>query len=105
MIVFKIVDVADQQFSAVLNNRRVTIRLRWNLTSGRWSFDMSIDDVPVLHGRRIVTGIDLLAAFNFGIGAIFSLPAVAGAEPNRDNLPNGNVRLYHATQAEIDAAA
>lgn len=105
MIAFKIIDAADQQFGATLNNQRVTIRMRWNLTSGRWSFDLSIDDVPVLTGRRIVTGIDLLSAFDFGIGAIFALPAVANAEPGRDDLPAGNVRLYHATQDEIDAAA
>jgi hypothetical protein len=105
MIAFKVIDEADQQFGAILNDRRVTIRLRWNLASGRWSFDMSIDDVPVLTGRRIVTGIDLLSAFNFGVGAIFALPAVPNALPGREELPRGDVRLYHATQDEIDAAA
>jgi hypothetical protein len=105
MITFKIIDAADQQFGTIINNRRVTIRLRWNLTSGRWSFDLSIDDLPVLTGRRVVCGIDLLSAFNFGIGAIFALPAVPTALPGRSELPAGDVRLYHATQEEIDAAA
>jgi hypothetical protein len=105
MITFKIIDAADQQFGTIINNQRVTIRLRWNLTSGRWSFDLSIDDLPVLTGRRVVSGIDLLSAFNFGIGAIFALPAVPTALPGREELPSGDVRLYHATQAEIDAAA
>jgi hypothetical protein len=105
MITFKIIDSADQQFATVLNNRRVTLRLRWNLTSGRWSLDVAIDDVPVLTGRRVVTGIDLLSPFRLGIGAIFCLPAVPGAEPGRSELPGGDVRLYQASQEEIDAAA
>lgn len=103
MMVFNIIDAADQQFGTIINNQRVTIRLRWNLSSERWSFDLAIDDLPVLTGRRIVCGIDLLSPFNFGIGAIFALPAVPGAEPGREELPAGDVRLYHATQAEIDA--
>lgn len=105
MIVFSIVDAADQQFGTIVNNRRVTIRLRWNLSSGRWSFDLAIDDLPVLTGRRIVTGIDLLAPFDLGIGAIFALSAVPGAQPGRNELPAGDVRLYHATADEIAAAA
>lgn len=105
MIVFKIIDAADQQFGTIINNRRVTIRLRWNLTSGRWSFDLAIDDLPVLTGRRIVTGIDLLSPFGLGIGAIFALPAVLGSLPGRSELPGGDVRLYQASQEEIDAAA
>ena len=105
MIVFTIVDAADQQFGTIINNRRVTIRLRWNLMAGRWSFDLAIDDLPVLTGRRIVLGIDLLAPFDFGIGAIFAVAAVPGAQPGRDELPAGDVRLYQASQEEIAAAA
>src|ERR1044072_7620338 len=102
MIQFKIADAADQQFSAYLNNRRVTLRLRWNRTSGRWSLDLSIDDLPVLCARRIVTGVDLLSPFNLGIGGIFALAAVPGAQPGRAELPSGDVRLYQASQAEFD---
>ena len=105
MIMFKIVDSADQQFSAIVGTNRVTLRLRWNLTSGRWSLDVAIDDLPILTGRRVVSGVDLLAPFGLGIGAIFALPAVPGALPGRTELPDASVRLYHATQDEIDAVA
>lgn len=100
---FIITNAADQQFGTILNDRRVTIRLRYNPTTDRWSFDLSIDDLPVLHGRRIVMGIDLLAPFDFGIGMIFALPTEAGEEPDRDGLPSGLVRLYHATTEELEA--
>lgn len=102
MIEFSISDEADQQFSSVLDNRRVTIRLRFNVSTDRWNMDLSIDDQPVLTGRRIVTGIDLIAPFNLGIGAIFALPENAGAKPDRNNLPRGIVRLYHASVSEVD---
>lgn len=104
MLALNIIDAADQQFGAVLADRRVTLRVRYNPTSGRWSLDLAIDDVPVLHGRRIVPGVDLLKPFKLGIGSIFAVPIVEGAEADRENLPSGAVRLFHATQDEIDAA-
>lgn len=104
MIRFDIIDAADQQFSAVVGPRRCTVRVRYNVWTDRWSFDLAIDDLPVLHGRRIVTGVDLLAAFDFGVGLIFAQPNKAGAEPGRAELPAGDVRLYQATQAEYEAA-
>lgn len=105
MIRFEIADQADQQFAAILDRRRVTIRLRYNVSIDRWSLDLSIDDLPVLRGRRIVEGVDLLAPYGFGIGAIFAVAERPGLEPNRENLPRGIVRLYHATAAEIAEAA
>lgn len=104
MIVFTIADEADQQFATVMDGRRVTIRLRYNVTVDRWSFDLSIDDLPVLHGRRIVTGIDLLAPFAFGIGLFIAAPIKVGSMPDRDDLPNGNVKLFHLTEDELEAA-
>ena len=104
MVEFEITDAADQQFGAILNGRRVTIRLRYNVTTDRWSFDLSLDDQPVVQARRIVTGVDLLAPFGIGVGAIFAMPVVEGAVPDRAGLINGRVKLYHATPAEIATA-
>lgn len=53
----------------------------------------------------MVTGIDLIAPFNLGIGAIFALVEKDGALPDRNNLPRGIVRLYHATEAEMAEVA
>ena len=103
MIEFDISDEADQKFATILNFQRVSFRLRYNTTNDRWSFDLSIDGAPVLHARKIVTGIDLLAPFDFGIGVIFAL-AETNEDPGRNELPQGRVRLYHTTQDEIDAA-
>lgn len=102
---FPILDAADQQFGTILNNRRVTIRVRYNPTTDLWSFDLAIDDLPVLHGRRIVTGVDLLAPFNLDIGLIFALttPGNEALGPDRASLPAGTVKLYHATEVEVAA--
>lgn len=103
MIEFKITDEADQQFSTVVNNQRVTIRLWYAVFNDRWSADISIDGEPVLHGRKIVAGSDMLAAFNFDIGVIFA-HSEKNADPGRDQLPDGLVTIYHASQEEIDAS-
>lgn len=102
MIQFEIINAPDQQWAAILNQRRVTLRLRYNGTTDRWSLDLSIDDLPVLHGRRIVSEIDLLAAYNFGIGVLFAYPITPGSVPDRASLPAGLVRLFHTTEAEIE---
>lgn len=104
MIRFDIIDAADQQFAALVGGRRITVRVRYNATSDRWSFDLAIDDKPVLTGRRIVAGADLLAPFGFGVGIIFASPNTEGALPGRRELPAGDVRLYQATAAEFEAA-
>lgn len=104
MEVFRIIDAADQQFGTIINGRRVTIRLRYNPTSERWSFDLAIDDLPVLQGRRIVTGVDLLAPFNLGLGLMFAAAVTPGAVPDRQALPAGTVKLFHASDAELAAA-
>lgn len=103
MIELKIEDHADQQFEAVFENRRVTVRLWYNNTSERWEFDLAIDDLPVLNGRRVVTGVDLLKSFDFGIGVLFAADVVAGSVPDRSSLPAGLVKLFQTTDEEIEA--
>ena len=105
MIQFSIIDEADQQFGVVLNGQRVTMRLRYNGTSDRWSFDLSVDDLPVLYGRRIVTGVDLLLPFDFGLGIIFALPVSPDdmVEPGRRELVDGTVGFYHTTAEEVES--
>lgn len=104
MVRFQISPDADQKFGMILENLRVTIRVRYNVTTERWSFDLAIDDNPVLSGIRIVTGVDMLAPFDLGLGSLFAVTTVPGALPDRDGLPNGGVRLYQASRSEIDAA-
>lgn len=105
MNVFPITDHADQKFGVILNGQRVTFRLRFIGFMNRWIFDLSIDEQPVLTGRRIVLGIDLLRPFNFGLGVMFAADVKAGSEPDRQSLPNGNVKIFQASNEEVEAAS
>jgi hypothetical protein len=95
-----IIFAPSQTFSATLAERRCDFTMNYSEWSDRWSFDLAIDGVDVLHGRRIVVGTDLIAPFNFGIGEIVALdPSGGNAKPGRTELPDGRVRLYHAWDA------
>lgn len=103
MIEFTVKSHANQEFSTVMNNRRVTIRLWYSKVSDRWSMDISIDGEPVLTGVRVSPGVDMLEAFDFKIGAIFAI-SEKGDAADRDALPEGRVKLYHASKDEISEA-
>lgn len=100
MIQFRIIDAADQQFAQVINNKRVTFRLRWNLTTRFWSLDIAIDDLPVVTAIRVVLGIDIFEPYGLDIGRLYALPYKSDAVPGREELPSGDVRLYHVTEEE-----
>lgn len=103
MIQIDILDESRQKFSLILSGQRVTMELMYSVLEDRWSFNLALDGEPVIHGRKMVLGVDLLAPFQLGIGVLF-LHSDTGVQPNRQNLPLGLVKLYHATQSEVDAA-
>lgn len=103
MIAFKVTNDPDQRFSTVINEQRVTLRLWYANFSDRWSMDVSIDGTPVLNGRRLVTGVNLLSEFGFDIGAIFA-HSETDSVADRDSLFEGLVKIYHADESEINAA-
>ncbi|MDR7027256.1 phage baseplate plug family protein [Rhizobium rosettiformans] len=104
-------DFPDQQFGTIINGRRVTFRFRYNVSTDRWTFDLSVDDLPILHGRKIVGGTDLMAPFRrnlrhqfrFEIGYLVAVPITKGAVPDRQSLPNGEYRIYHLSNEEADS--
>lgn len=85
-----------QIFSLVVGGRKITLRLRYNTFAARFSMDLSIDEAPRLTGRRVVTNVDLLKPFDFGIGSIFAAaPDGSPVEPTIEAFEQGKVRLYH----------
>lgn len=103
MIEIDILDESRQKFSLILSGQRVTMELMYSVLVDRWSFNLALDGEPVIHGRKMVCDVDLLAPFQLGIGGLF-LHSDTGVEPNRQNLPLGLVKLYHVPQSELDAA-
>lgn len=84
-----------QVFSTVTNGQKITIRLRYNTVTERFSMDLSIDEVAVLTGVKLVSNIDFLEPFDLGIGKLF-VAGVRDAEtaPTLSAFAEGRVKLY-----------
>lgn len=95
-----IIDAPSQSFTTTLAGRRCDFVVNYSTWANRWSFDLDVDGVRVLSGRRIVCGVDLVKPFDFGIGSLVAAPWGEPAEPGRTELPSGRVRLFHLDPAE-----
>lgn len=93
-----IISAPSQSFTTVLSNRPCAFTVRYSETSNRWSFDLAIENEPVIEGRRIVPGTDLIAPFNLGIGSLYAInDGPEGIEPGRSELPAGQFKLVQVT--------
>jgi len=99
-----IISAASQIFTTVLSNRLCMFLVNFSETSKRWSFDLWIENEIALQGRRIVTGVDLIAPFEFGIGELHAVPVQPGIEPGRDELPAERVRFVQVVYSDDEAA-
>jgi hypothetical protein len=99
MIELTVIDHADQKFGAFFRNQRVTMRLRYNTVSERWSYDLALDDKWIIHGHRITNLTNVFRGYGLNLGVLFAYPATVGAEPGRRELPGRLVRLFHVDDA------
>lgn len=94
----------DQRVSAILDGRRFTFRFRFNAWSGRWHFDMALDDQPILYGRRVVANRNLLPEVVFP-GRLFAyVYAGDGSQPGLDDFASGAAALFYVSEDELTAA-
>lgn len=99
-----IIDAPSQAFTTTLAGRRCDFVVNYSTSDNRWSFNLDVDGIRVLSGRRIVLGVDLLAPFNLSIGNLIAAPwGDEEVEPGRTELPSGRVRLFHYDPAEVAA--
>ncbi|HEV7258927.1 MAG TPA: hypothetical protein VGN82_14195 [Bosea sp. (in: a-proteobacteria)] len=99
-----IIDAPSQAFTTTLAGRRCDFAVNYSTFDDRWSFNLDVDGVRVLSGRKIVLGVDLVAPFALGIGSLIAAPwGDEGAQPGRTELPSGRVRLFHYDPAEAAA--
>ena len=103
MIRIPVIDEKAQEVSVDADGRRVTLTLWVSDYSERVSISVAVDGDPVLIGRRIVAGSDLLKPFGFGIGGMFVWPL--NVPPTLGALASGDCGLYLATEAEMADAA
>jgi hypothetical protein len=99
-----IIDAPSQSFTTTLSGRRCDFVVNYSTWANRWSFDLDVDGIRALSGRRIVTGVDLVQPFALGIGNLIAAPwGDSTAEPGRTELPSGRVRLFHFDPLEAAA--
>jgi len=99
-----IIDASSQAFTTTLAGKRCDFVVNYSTFANRWSFDLDVESVRVLSGRRIVLGVDLIAPFNLGIGSLVAAQwGDEDVEPGRTELPSGRVRLFHYDPNEIAA--
>lgn len=99
-----IIDAPSQAFTTTLAGKRCDFVVNYSTWAARWFFDLDVDGVRVLSGRKIVLGVDLLQPFGLGIGSLIAAPwGDEEVEPGRTELPSGRVRLFHYDPAEAAA--
>ena len=105
MIFVPFIEAPDQSVALVLERRRVTLRMLYNVMIARWSLDVAIDATPMICGIRLVPGVDLLEPFGIDIGSIFVGDYEGrGAAPDYEAMISGRLRLYAIGPAERAAA-
>lgn len=99
-----IIDAPSQAFTTTLAGKRCDLVVNYSTWANRWSFNLDVEGVRVLSGRKIVMGGDLIAPFNLGIGSLVAAPwGDEAVEPGRTELPSGRVRLFHYDPVEAAA--
>ena len=84
-----------QQLSTTLARQDCDITIRYDDRANRWALDLVVNGKPVLAGRFIHLGVDLLQRLRLDMGMLFAVSWEAGAEPGWTELPAGRVRLLH----------
>jgi hypothetical protein len=91
-----IINAPWQRLETYLGDTAVSLELLWNTFSERWSLSLFIQGEVKLQGKRLVTGVDLIAPYNLRIGRLFLVDWEAlGGQPGRSELPSGQFRLIH----------
>ena len=105
MLEFEFSDTPDQKVAIKLESQRVSFRFRKNRTLDRVTMDVSIDGAPVLQGRKLIAGTNLLKVLSqtYGLGLLF-IYSPKNLIPTLDNLVSGQAKLYYMTLEEFNAA-
>lgn len=94
----------DQRLSVIVDGRRSTFRFRFNAWAQRWHFDMALDDQPVIYGRRVVSGRNLIPGVVLP-GKLFAyVYAGNGSQPGLGDFASGAADLFYVGEAELETA-
>ena len=90
----------DHRYNVQLDGLTITFEWHYNRRADRWSIHLfDVDNIPIRHGVRLVTGIDLLQRVALATKPPGTLIVVdttgADTEPDSDTLGN-EARLRYA---------
>lgn len=93
-------DVA-QQFSSVFNGKASDFRISWNSRWQTWSMDIKQDNVDILTGVPLVSGVDILAPYTLETKNMFIVNLEnVNEDPDLENL-GVSARLFILTDEEV----
>ena len=86
---------AFQRFSITLNDTLVTFRIRWQTRYGLFLVDILDGGAPIVSGRGLHPGINLLDGVLTDLGAVY----LEGEAPTIENLGVTNKLRYEVPDA------
>lgn len=89
-----VIDEPRQTLETYLGGKSIKLAINYNAFINRWSFDLWIDGVLMVAGRRLILGANLLRPFDLGIGGLHVFDWQEGSLPGRSELPSGACRIY-----------
>lgn len=97
-----------ERITTSIEGRTISMRIRYSSESEAWHLDLAetqpgTDETPLLSGRRITLGNDLLRGLSLGLGALYAIDTTgSGVDPGAGDL-GSRVQIYHLTDAELEA--
>jgi hypothetical protein len=97
-----------ERLTTTIEGRTISLRVRYSSESESWFLDLAetqpgTEETPLLSGRRITLGNDLLGSLDLRLGALYAIDTTgAGVDPGAGDL-GSRVLIYHLTEAELAA--
>lgn len=93
----------SQSFTVQLGDVKYYVAARYNDRNGVWTLDLSDDATrqPIITGMAIVLGVDLLDAYNLGIGRLIAVDGSSMSEDATASDLGVRVALYWLSPDEV----
>jgi hypothetical protein len=88
----------DEQFNISINNKLYTFRFQYNERFDFWVFSLSLNEVVIFEGLKMVQGVNLGELYLLDIGGVFQVRSISGdlSDPTRNDLGTDK-RLFYVT--------
>lgn len=103
MIEIPLTSDPEQLFSIVLNEESYDIRVILNSRTGIWTISFSQNNIDIIIGVSLLSGIDILKQYNIPIENMYVINLNnSNLDPNKENL-GVTAKLFILTDTEISS--